>query len=219
MGGSNGHAAPERTSQRANARGVIVAYTCRLLALAKEHPDTGRDDFQRAMHLIVEHGLTEAVARAGEREGHVRVEALEGRRVARSADPEVERCAAVGPRLAGRELPADTALLLGGALEIVPELRVRRDGFAPPLDAARGLEPRHRGDEVGAREVVRRRERLAVGAVCRLFRHRRVLAWIRHRADSRRRRAGFPCCCTAIYGRLWQFPPPYPPCGRRFHVG
>ena len=35
----------------------------------------------------------------------------------------------------------------------------------PALDAAGGLEPRDRRDEMAARDVVRRRERLAVGCV------------------------------------------------------
>ena len=43
----------------------------------------------------------------------------------------------------------------------------------PALDAAGRLEPRDRGDEVAARHVVRRRERLAVGVVRALLGDRR----------------------------------------------
>src|SRR5262245_412406 len=99
----------------------------------------------------------------------MRVEALEGFRVPGAADPERERGATVGGVAFG-ELAADGALLLRGPLEAGPEVIVRPDRRAPPLDASGGLEPRDRGDQMTAGQPVRRRERLALGCVGRLFR-------------------------------------------------
>ena len=65
------------------------------------------------------------------------------------------------------------ALLLVAGREARGELRLGARGLAPALDAAGGLEPRYGGDEMRAREVVRRRERLAVGSVRALLGHRR----------------------------------------------
>ena len=72
------------------------------------------------------------------------------------------------------ELAADLALLAGRPLEVGAQRVVRLDRLAPPLHATGGLEARDGGDEVAARQPVRRRERLAVGCVGRLLRHRRA---------------------------------------------
>ena len=106
--------------------------------------------------------LAELVAGAREREAGVGVQALERAAAAGAADAEVERGAAVTAGLAGRELAADDARLLVGGGEARRELGVVVRGRRPALDAARRLEPRDRSDEVAARDVVRRRERLAV---------------------------------------------------------
>ena len=55
----------------------------------------------------------------------------------------------------------------------VAQRRVVRDRGAPALDPAGGLEPGDGGDQVAAREVVRRRERLAVRRVRLLLGHGR----------------------------------------------
>ena len=56
-----------------------------------------------------ENELSDAVARLRERERDVGVEALELRRVARAADPRVERRAVIGSRAAAGELAPDAA--------------------------------------------------------------------------------------------------------------
>ena len=117
-----------------------------------------------ASRHLGEHGLAEPVSGAGERESHVGVKALERAGVARAADPQVERGAAVRTGLAGRELVPQSLLLRGRPHEVVAQGRVGGDGVAPALDPARGLQPRDGRDEVPAGEVVRRREGLAVGA-------------------------------------------------------
>src|SRR5581483_4972460 len=114
----------------------------------------------------------ELVAGTGERVGGVGVQALQAAAPARAGDAEVERGAAVPSLLPAGELAAHAALLLVGGGEARRELRLGAHGLAPALDPSRRLEPRHGGDEVAAREVVRRRERLAAGRV-RALRDRR----------------------------------------------
>ena len=69
--------------------------------------------------------------------------------------------------------------------EALPERRRPRPPRAPALDAARGLEPRDRRDEVRARELELRRERLPGRVERRLLGHRRA-----GRTGSARRRGG-----------------------------
>ena len=99
------------------------------------------------------------------------VEALERRGIPGAADPELERRPAVG-QLVVDEPATDRALLFRRPLEIRMQGVVRLDCGAPPLHPTGGLEARDRGDEVAAREPVRRRERLPLGGVGRLLRHR-----------------------------------------------
>ena len=105
--------------------------------------------------------------------------AIASRAIPRSSDAPPSRPARRRRARAGR------ALLLGRARERRGERLVLRDRVAPPLDASGRLEPRERGDEVRAREVVRRRERLAVDVVRSLLGDRR-----QRRTGSGRRRAG-----------------------------
>ena len=93
------------------------------------------------------------------------MEALERAGVAGAADPEGERVARVGARLARGELAPDRDLLRRGPLELVAERRIVCDRRGPPLDPAHGLEPGDGGDEMAAGEVVGRRERLPARAV------------------------------------------------------
>ena len=68
----------------------------------------------------------------------------------------------VRPAASSRRMPP---LLLRRLLERRSELRVLRDVTAPALDSSGSLDPRDRRDQARAGQVVRRRERLAVGAV------------------------------------------------------
>ncbi len=92
--------------------------------------------------------LAELVAGPREREGRVRVQALEPAGARLTGDP-------------ARQLGSKAALLLVPALGAFSQLRVLAHETAPALDAARGLEPGDRGDEVAAGDVVGGRERLA----------------------------------------------------------
>ena len=105
--------------------------------------------------------LGQLVTGPREPERDVRVQALELGGVGRAADPEVERCAAVATRRPARKISPHAPLLLRCGRESGRERRIGCDGLAPALDRPRGLEARDRGDEVPARQVVRRRERLA----------------------------------------------------------
>src|SRR5688572_32454297 len=96
----------------------------------------------------------------GEREGGVRMEALEPFRTPGTADAELQRCALVAAGLAPGELTAHSALLLGCALEALRKGGVDRNLGAPALDSSGGLEPGDLRDEVRAGHVVGRRERL-----------------------------------------------------------
>ena len=80
-------------------------------------------------------------------------------------DPEVERRAVVVSFCTTGELAPDSPLIVGRALQRRGERRVVCSCPAPTLDAAGGFESRKRRDEVRAREVVRRRERLAAQVV------------------------------------------------------
>ena len=102
----------------------------------------------------------------------MRVQALEPLRGMGAADAEVERGAAVAAGAARRELTAQRALIRGGALEAPSQLLVGLHLLTPTLDSSRGLETRHGGDEVPARQVVRGRERSAVGVIGLLLGHR-----------------------------------------------
>ena len=126
----------------------------------------------------------------GERVGGVGVQALEPARVGAAGDPELERGAVVPPGLPGRELPAEAPLLVGGALEVGGQLGIALELRAPALDAARRLQPRDRGHELRAGEVVRGRERVARVVVRRLLRDRgRAEGAARRYAKERARRA------------------------------
>jgi hypothetical protein len=95
----------------------------------------------------------------------VRVQALQRAGATRAADAEVERGATVTAGRAGRELAADRALLLVSLRPALGKLRILRGRARPAFDTADALEPGDCGDEVAARDVVRRRERLTVGVV------------------------------------------------------
>src|ERR687898_342159 len=118
-----------------------------------------------------EHALAERVAGSGERVGDVRVQALQLVWRARASDPEVERCAPVHATSVSRELVPESPLLLGRTHERLGEPFVSVSRGAPALDAAGSLDPRDRGDEVPACDVVRRREGLAAIVVRDLLRH------------------------------------------------
>src|SRR3954452_14383090 len=112
-----------------------------------------------------EDALAELVPGTREREGDVRVEALEAAAPAGASDAVLERGAAVAADRAAGERPAQFPLLL------VPRRETRCEGglparrLAPALDPSGRFEPRHGGDEMPAGEVVRRGERLAVRGV------------------------------------------------------
>jgi hypothetical protein len=99
-------------------------------------------------------GLTSArirlpsLARTRECEGRVGVEALEPAGARLAADPAGQ----LGPQ---------AALLVVGCFEARSKLEVFLREPAPALDAARGLDPRDRLDQVRAGQVVTGRERLA----------------------------------------------------------
>src|SRR5437016_1301473 len=112
----------------------------------------------------------ELVAGAREREPGMGVQAFERARASGAADAEVERGAVVAAHVPRCERAPDAAGLLVGAGETVGQDRVGRGGRRPPLDAAGRLEPRDRGDKPAARDVVRRRERLALRVVRALLR-------------------------------------------------
>ena len=115
-----------------------------------------------------EHALTELVPGPGEREGDVRVEALQAPVAARAADARIEVGIGGGR---SRELVPQRALLGIRALETVGQASVGAHGSRPALDASSRLESRYGCDEVPAREVVRRRKRLPALVVRRLLRH------------------------------------------------
>src|SRR5262245_21316229 len=121
--------------------------------------------------------LTELIARIGQGERSMRVQALEAPRVAGATDPELERRPAIRPRAAGGELAPYPALLLARLVQAPGEVWMVLDPLAPRLHAAGSLEPRDGGDEVAAREVVRRRERLALRVVRLLLGDGRAAEW------------------------------------------
>ena len=108
----------------------------------------------------------------GERERHVRVEALETLQLARATDAEVERRAAVVAAPVARQRMADRPLQRVRHLDGRTQLRVGDDDGAPALDPTGGFDPRDSRDEVLAGEVVGRRERRAVSGVRLLLGHR-----------------------------------------------
>ena len=109
--------------------------------------------------------LLELVSGIGQREGDMRVQALQPAWVARASDPKLERRAAVTVGAAGGELAADCTLLLRPILEAAGQVGVLLNPCAPALHAACRLEPRHRCDQVAAGQVVGGRERLALVVV------------------------------------------------------
>jgi hypothetical protein len=104
--------------------------------------------------------VAELVPGPGEREGGVRVEALEASGAARAADPE-------------RELRPQGLLVGVRPSEAPRESRLGLRGTGPALDAARRLEARDPGDELRAREPELRREGLAARVERRLLGDRR----------------------------------------------
>jgi hypothetical protein len=93
--------------------------------------------------------VAERVPRPRERKCDVCVQAFQAARIGRGAgDPAGER----GPQ---------RSLLLVRLRKALREARVFLRGTRPPLDAARGFEPLHLGNELGTREPERRRERRA----------------------------------------------------------
>ena len=133
--------------------------------------------------------LAEPVARLGERERDVRVQALErAPGCASRRSPASSEAPAVRPGRAARELAADSRPApRSHARGSSRQLGVCGDRRAPALDSARRLEPRHGRDEVTTRQVVGRRERLAVRPVRVLLGHGRAGP-----TGSGRRRAGTP---------------------------
>jgi hypothetical protein len=115
--------------------------------------------------------LAELVARTREGEGGVRVQTLERSAPAGATDAELERRAAVATGLTGRELAPKHALFVVGSRATFGKSRIAVRRLRPTVDAACGLETRDRGDEVATRDVVRRRERLALGVVRELLGH------------------------------------------------
>ena len=104
--------------------------------------------------------LTELVARPGEREGGVGVEAFEVLAPARARDAHGQL---------GTQLP-----LLGvGALEALAKLRVLLRSARVAFDSALRFETRDRGHEPGTGQVEGGREGFAVSSERRLFRNRR----------------------------------------------
>ena len=100
--------------------------------------------------------LAELVARPGERERRVGVQALEPAGARLAADP-------------AWQLGTEAALLLVPAPGALSEFWVLAREGAPALDAAGGFDARERGDELRARQPVRRREGLAGLVVGRLL--------------------------------------------------
>src|SRR6185503_16178977 len=99
-----------------------------------------------------------------------------------------QRGAAVAPRRVAGELPPHPPLLLVSRREARSEGGLRARRLAPALHAAGGLEPRHRRHEMPACEVVRRRERLAVGPVRALLGDGRSAVRAAHRDAAERAR-------------------------------
>src|SRR5262249_22198223 len=103
----------------------------------------------------------------------VGVEALQAAASPGAADAELEGCAAIASLRTACELATNPALLVVRCGEACSECWLLPRGRAPALDSAGRLEARHPSDKMRAREVVRRRERLAVDGVRLLLRHRR----------------------------------------------
>src|SRR5262249_59265095 len=101
--------------------------------------------------------FAEDVAGPGERECDVRVQAFE------ASGP------GTGATYADVELGPEPPLLLVGAREACPKLRVVGRNARPPLDTAASLEPGDLRNKVRTGEPVRRRERLAAIVVRRLL--------------------------------------------------
>src|SRR4051794_18452257 len=91
---------------------------------------------------LLDDPLAEQVAGPGEREGRVRVQALEAARAARAGDPAVEP----GSLAVGEPAP-DRALFLVRPLEARCELGVLARDARPALHAARRLDARERRHE------------------------------------------------------------------------
>src|SRR5579862_1229573 len=89
---------------------------------------------------ILEDPVAELVARAGERERGVSMQALEAARTSRPSD-------------AGVELRPQLSLFLLRRCEAARELRVVGRGPSPAFDPTRGLEARDRRDQMRARDV------------------------------------------------------------------
>src|SRR5262249_20694488 len=119
---------------------------------------------------LVENALAELVSGTRERECHVGMEALQMLGRSRAADAGVEGSSAVRIVAVSRELTPDPTLIRGRARERLGQRTTGQGRRAPPLDPAGGLDTRDGGDEVRTRDVVRRRERLAMRVVRRLLR-------------------------------------------------
>ena len=89
--------------------------------------------------------LAQLVARLREREGGVRVQALQapsGRSPPPAPPtPSSSEAPASGPAAFAGQLPPDPPLLVVGALETRRQQRIGSRRFAPPLDTARRLQP------------------------------------------------------------------------------
>jgi hypothetical protein len=105
--------------------------------------------------------VAELVAGTRKRERCVRVQAFEAAAARRAADSD-------------RKLGPQTPLLSVRVAQAGLQIRFTPRALAPPLDAARGLYPRHRGNEVRAGQPEGGRERLAALVVRRLLRDRRA---------------------------------------------
>src|SRR5205814_9140625 len=129
------------------------------LAVARVHAATVRPERIE----LGDDALAELIARACERKGGMRVQALERAAAAGAADAELERRAAVAAGLTRGELAAERALVGVGLGAARRERRVLLRGCSPALDAAGCLEPRDGSHEMAAGDVVRGRKRLALG--------------------------------------------------------
>jgi hypothetical protein len=125
-----------------------------------------------------EHAIAKLVAGPRKGEGSMGVQALEAAATRRAADP-------------GVELRPKPPLLRLGSFETLRQHGVGCNRSRPALDAARSLEPGDCGDELRARDVELRRERMAFGIERSLLGHRRPAerAANRHALERARRAA------------------------------
>src|SRR5437764_1209702 len=107
---------------------MLAAFGCRLAAASgrPERVELGHDS------------LAELVARTGEREGGVGVEALQRARPRSAADAEIERRAAVAAVRARGQRAANHSLLVVGPCATCCEVRVLLRLARPPLHSSVG---------------------------------------------------------------------------------